>query len=165
MPRVGLGYDVHRLVAGRRLVLGGVQIPFAKGLLGHSDADVLLHAICDAILGAAALGDIGMHFPDSDARYRGIRSLELLAASGRKVLAAGFGIVNIDSVIVAQAPRLSPYRDAMQRNIADALGMPRSAVSVKMTTTEGLGLIGRGDGMTAMATAMIEVHDSSKNAI
>lgn len=164
MPRVGLGYDVHRLVAGRRLVLGGVQIPFAKGLLGHSDADVLLHAICDAILGAAALGDIGMHFPDSDARYRDIRSLELLAASGRKVLAAGFGIVNIDSVIVAQAPRLAPYREAMQRNIADALGMARSAVSVKMTTTEGLGLIGRGDGMTAMATAMIEAHGSSKDA-
>lgn len=156
MPRVGLGYDVHRLVAGRKLLLGGVQIPFEKGLLGHSDADVLLHAICDALLGAAALGDIGMHFPDSDDRYRDIGSLTLLSACGRKIRAAGFEIVNSDSVIFAQAPRLSPYRDAMRRSVAEALNVEMAAVSIKMTTTEGLGLIGQGDGMAAMATVMIE---------
>jgi len=154
--RVGQGYDVHALVAGRRLVVGGVQIPHAKGLAGHSDADVLLHAICDALLGAASLGDIGTHFPDTNPQYGGVDSRELLRATARKVVAAGFRIVNVDATIVAQAPRMAPHVAKMIGNIAADLGLEPAAVSVKATTTEKLGYIGREEGIAAQAIALIE---------
>ncbi|MEN6325571.1 MAG: 2-C-methyl-D-erythritol 2,4-cyclodiphosphate synthase [Syntrophomonas sp.] len=154
--RVGSGYDVHRLVEGRQLILGGVEIPHNLGLLGHSDADVLLHAICDALLGAAALGDIGRHFPDSDSRYQGIKSLLLLEQVGQKLKTAGFAIVNIDSTIVAQEPRLAPYIDQMRANIAGALDLNPAQVNVKATTTEHLGFEGRKEGISAQAVALIE---------
>lgn len=154
--RVGSGYDVHRLVEGRKLILGGAEIPHNLGLLGHSDADVLLHAICDALLGAAALGDIGRHFPDSDNRYQGIKSLLLLEQVGQKLKAAGFAIVNIDSTIVAQEPRLAPYIDEMRANIAGALDLNPAQVNVKATTTEKLGFEGRKEGISAQAVALIE---------
>jgi 2-C-methyl-D-erythritol 2,4-cyclodiphosphate synthase len=154
--RVGQGYDVHALVAGRKLVVGGVQIPHAKGLAGHSDADVLLHAICDALLGAASLGDIGMHFPDSNPQYSGVDSRELLRATAKKVAAAGFRIVNVDATIVAQAPRMAPHVAKMIGNIAADLGLEPAAVSVKATTTEKLGYIGREEGIAAQAIALIE---------
>ncbi len=155
MPRVGLGVDAHRLVPGRRLVLCGVDIPYELGLDGHSDADVALHALCDALLGAAALGDIGQHFPDTDERYRGVSSL-LLTERTRDLLAdAGFAPVNVDVTIVAQRPKLAPYRDAMRQNIARALRMSPDAVSVKATTTEGMGYEGRGEGISAQAVAAI----------
>ena len=154
--RVGLGYDVHKLVEGRQLVLGGVEIPFKKGLLGHSDADVLTHAVCDAILGAAGLGDIGIHFPDSDPEYKGISSIKLL----RKVLGMledkGFIIVNIDTVIFAEAPKLSSYRQAMQTALAGAMNLEPRHINIKATTTEGLGTIGRGEGIAAMAIVLIQ---------
>ena len=145
--RIGQGYDVHRLTEGRKLILGGVDIPYEKGLLGHSDADVLLHAIMDALLGAAALGDIGQHFPDSDEAYKGISSLSLLKRVGEILAENGFLIENIDSTVIAQKPKLLPYRPGMMENIADALGLERDRVSVKATTEEGLGFTGNGEGI------------------
>ena len=154
--RIGQGIDVHALVAGRRLVIGGVEIPHDKGLSGHSDADVLLHAICDALLGAAALGDIGWHFPDSNPAYRDVDSRELLRATGRKIAEAGYTIVNLDATIIAQAPRMAPHIARMIGNIAADLGLKPAQVSVKATTTEKLGLTGRGEGIAAQAVALIE---------
>ena len=154
--RIGQGYDVHALVAGRKLVIGGVEIPHHKGLAGHSDADVLLHAICDALLGAAALGDIGWHYPDSNPEFSGVDSRELLRATAKKVVEAGFRIVNVDSTIVAEAPRMAPHVAKMIGNIAADLGLKPAAVSVKATTTEKLGYIGRGEGIAAQAIALIE---------
>jgi len=155
MPRVGIGYDVHRLVPDRALVLGGVTIPHTLGLLGHSDADVLIHAIMDALLGAAGLGDIGQHFPDTDAQYRGISSLILLEAVASKLQAAGFAPVNIDAVVVAEAPKLAPHLAEMRARMAAALGMTPAQISVKATTSEGLGFVGAGAGIAAHATACI----------
>ena len=154
--RIGNGYDVHRLQQGRRLVLGGVEIDYPLGLQGHSDADVLLHAIGDALLGAAALGDIGYHFPDSDERYRDISSLYLLEEIGKKLNQAGFIIINIDSTIIAQKPRLAPYIETMVQNIARVLHLETGQVNVKATTTEGLGFEGREEGISALAVALIE---------
>jgi 2-C-methyl-D-erythritol 2,4-cyclodiphosphate synthase len=153
--RVGQGFDVHALVTGRKLIIGGVDIPFDKGLDGHSDADVLLHAITDALFGAAGLGDIGRHFPDTDARYKGADSRELLRECGRKLAAAGFAIVNIDSTIIAQAPKMAPHIPGMQANIAADLGLAVTAVNVKAKTTERLGFAGRGEGIAAEAIAMV----------
>ena len=154
--RVGTGYDVHRLVAGRKLILGGVEIPYEKGLLGHSDADVLVHAVMDALLGAAALGDIGGHFPDSGPRYEGADSLALLREVCRILREAGFEPGNVDATIVAQAPKLAPYIPAMRRNIAAAMGLDTSCVSVKATTEERLGFTGEGLGIAAQAAALID---------
>jgi len=154
--RIGQGIDVHALVAGRRLVIGGVEIPHDKGLAGHSDADVLLHAVCDALLGAAALGDIGWHFPDSNPAYSNVDSRELLRATGKKIAEAGYRIVNLDATIIAQAPRMAPHIAKMIGNIAADLGLKPAAVSIKATTTEKLGLIGRGEGIAAQAVALIE---------
>ena len=156
MTRVGIGYDVHRLVEGRKLILGGVDVPYEKGLLGHSDADVLLHAISDALLGAAALGDIGQHFPDTDARYAGAESGTLLSEVVRLVQTEGYAIGNVDACIVAQAPKLMPYIPAMRENIASRLGVAVSNVNVKATTEERLGFTGAGEGMSAYAIAGIE---------
>lgn len=153
--RIGQGYDVHALVEGRRLIIGGVDIPYDKGLAGHSDADVLLHAVCDALLGAAALGDIGSHFPDSDPRYRGADSRVLLRAVGDKVRGAGWLIGNVDATIVAQAPRMAPHVTAMRENIAADLCLGVGAVSVKAKTTEKLGYIGAGEGIAAQAVALL----------
>lgn len=154
--RIGHGYDVHRLTEGRALILGGVEIPYEKGLLGHSDADVLTHAVMDALLGAAALGDIGKLFPDSDAAYKGISSIELLKRVKERLAEAGFETVNLDATILAQVPKLAPYRDEMRGNIACALGIPVSRVSVKATTEEGLGFTGSGEGIAAHAIALLE---------
>ena len=154
--RVGQGFDTHALVAGRKLVIGGVPIPHDKGLDGHSDADVLIHAICDALLGAAALGDIGRHFPDSDPQYKGADSRVLLRAVRDKLAAAGHRVVNIDSTIIAQAPRMAPHVAQMTANIAADLGIAAGAVNVKATTTERLGFTGRGEGIAAQAIAMLE---------
>ena len=154
--RIGHGYDVHRLKKGRELILGGVEIPYEKGLDGHSDADVLIHAIMDALLGAAALGDIGKHFPDSDDKYKDAESIKLLWDVIGELKAAGFKPVNIDSTICAQAPKLAPYIDEMRENIAVACGLKKSAVSVKATTEEGLGFTGAGEGMSATAVCLIE---------
>ena len=154
--RIGQGYDVHALVAGRKLVMGGVEIPHDKGLAGHSDADVLLHAICDALLGAASLGDIGTHFPDTDPKYEGSNSRTLLKEVAKKIAAQGYRIVNIDCTIVAQEPRMAPHVARMIGNIAADLGLQPAAVSVKATTTEKLGYIGRGEGIAAQAIALIE---------
>lgn len=154
--RIGHGYDVHRLTEGRPLILGGLTIPYERGLDGHSDADVLLHAVMDALLGAAALGDIGALFPDTDNAYRGASSLALLREVGRQLADAGYDVVNIDATVLAQAPKLAPYRDRMRANVADALGIDVSCVSIKATTEEGLGFTGSGDGMAAHAAAMIE---------
>lgn len=153
--RVGIGYDVHKLVEGRKLILGGVEIKHEVGLLGHSDADVLLHAISDALLGAAALGDIGKHFPDSDPAYRGISSLVLLNHVGTLLESHGYMVGNIDATIVAQAPKLAPHIELMRANIAAALAIDISAVSVKATTTEGLGFAGTKEGMASYAVAML----------
>ena len=153
--RIGTGYDVHRLEEGLPLWLGGVQVPHTHGLLGHSDADVLLHAICDALLGAAALGDIGQHFPDTDPNYRGISSLLLLAEVGKLLQKQGFCIVNIDSTIVAQRPKLLPFIPTMRQNIAQTLGIGVGQVSVKATTTEQLGFEGRQEGISAQAIALV----------
>ena len=153
--RVGTGYDVHRLEQGRKLVMGGVDIPFEKGLLGHSDADVLLHAICDALLGAAGLGDIGKHFPDADQRYKGISSLKLLGEVRSLLEQKGFRVHNIDSTIVAERPRMAPHIPAMIGNIAEAVRVNVSAVNVKATTTEGLGFAGKGEGIAAYAVCSI----------
>ena len=153
--RIGQGYDVHRLVEGRTLIIGGVDIPYEKGLLGHSDADVLLHAVMDALLGAAALGDIGQHFPDSDERYKGISSIALLKEVGKILQENGYMIENIDSTVIAQRPKLSPYRPQMAENIAAALGIEKEQVSVKATTEEGLGFTGTGEGISAQAIALL----------
>ncbi len=154
--RIGYGYDVHRLVEGRRLILGGVDIPWEKGLLGHSDADVLLHALMDALLGAAALGDIGRHFPDSDERYSGADSLALLREVARMLRAEDYRLDNADCTILAQRPKLAPYLASMRQNIADALETELDFVSVKATTEEGLGFTGDGSGITAHAVVLIE---------
>ena len=153
--RIGQGYDVHRLVEGRKLIIGGVDIPYEKGLLGHSDADVLLHAVMDALLGAAALGDIGQHFPDSDERYKGISSIPLLKKVGKILQENGYMIENIDSTVIAQRPKLLPYRPQMAENIAAALGIEKEQVSVKATTEEGLGFTGTGEGISAQAIALL----------
>lgn len=153
--RIGHGYDVHRFCEGRPLFLGGVQIPYAKGLLGHSDADVLLHAICDALLGAAALGDIGRHFPDSDESYRGIDSKRLLQQTMLLLREKGYTVGNIDATVLAQAPRLAPYIEEMRETIAVLLGTGVDAVSIKATTEEGLGFTGRKEGIAAHAVALI----------
>ena len=153
--RIGQGFDVHALVPGRKLIIGGVDIPFDRGLDGHSDADVLLHAICDALLGAAGLGDIGRHFPDTDARYKGADSRVLLRAVGRMLTEINWSVVNIDATIIAQAPKMAPHAPAMVANIAADLGIPASAVNIKAKTTERLGFTGRGEGIAADAVALL----------
>ena len=154
--RVGQGFDVHPLVEGRKLIVGGVEIPYERGLLGHSDADVLLHAICDALLGAAGLGDIGRHFPDSDPRYQGIDSRRLLREVVRLLREKGFGVVNLDATIIAQMPKMAPYTAQMVANIAADLEVAADCVNVKATTTEKLGFTGRGEGIAAQAVCLIE---------
>jgi 2-C-methyl-D-erythritol 2,4-cyclodiphosphate synthase len=153
--RIGHGYDVHRLVPGRRLIIGGVDIPYEKGLLGHSDADVLLHAVMDALLGAAALGDIGKHFPDNDPAYSGADSLKLTQRVAEILDRAGYKVVNVDATVVAEAPKLAPYIDTMRRNIAGALGIDADCISVKATTEEKLGFTGDGSGIAAHAVCLI----------
>lgn len=155
MIRVGHGYDVHQLILGRALIVGGVKIDYERGLLGHSDADVLLHAISDALLGAAGLGDIGKHFPDSDARFKGFDSRELLRNVATKINADGFIVGNVDATIIAQAPKMAPYIAAMVQNIAADLGVDASHVNVKATTTEKLGFTGRGEGIAAEAVCLL----------
>ena len=157
--RIGSGYDVHALGEGLPLWIGGVKIPHTHGLIGHSDADVLLHAICDALLGAAALGDIGKHFPDTDPQYKGISSLKLLTHIGRLLEEHGYRVGNIDSTIVAQRPKMAPHIEAMRRNIADTLGISVDQVSVKATTTEHLGFEGREEGISAQAVALLDNLD------
>lgn len=154
--RIGHGYDVHKLVEGRKLILGGVEILYEKGLLGHSDADVLLHAIADSLLGAAALGDIGKLFPDSDEKYKGADSLVLLGEVAERLCKAGYRVVNVDSTVIAQAPKLVPHIEAMRENIARALNVPTDSVSVKATTEEGLGFSGRKEGIAAHAVCLID---------
>ena len=154
--RIGHGYDVHRLTEGRKLILGGVEIEYEKGLLGHSDADVLIHAVMDALLGAAALGDIGRHFPDSDERYRGISSLLLLKTVAELLEFSGYRVGNIDATVIAQRPRLAPHIENMRANIADALGCGVGRVNIKATTEEHLGFTGDGSGIAAHAVALIE---------
>ena len=154
--RIGMGYDVHKLVEGRDLIIGGVTIPYEKGLLGHSDADVLLHAISDALLGAAALGDIGKHFPDSDPAYKGISSLLLLKKVGELIAEQGFFIENIDATIIAQKPKMAPYLQEMRENIAGVLQIDVSQVNVKATTEEGLGFTGAGEGIASQAVCLLE---------
>lgn len=153
--RVGLGYDVHKLVEGRDLIIGGVTIPYEKGLLGHSDADVLLHAISDAILGSATLGDIGTHFPDTDPRFKGISSMVLLKEVGNLVFEKGYKIGNIDATIIAQKPKMSPYIMNMRENIANALNISVDFVNVKATTEEGLGFTGNGDGISSQCICLL----------
>ena len=155
--RSGHGYDVHRLVEGRRLILGGVDIPWEKGLLGHSDADVLVHAVMDALTGAARLGDIGKLFPDTDPAYAGISSLKLLAEVGRLLNERGYQVVNIDATLLAQAPKVGPYKQEMAENMARALGIQPDQVNVKATTEEGLGFTGDGSGMAAHAVVLLEL--------
>lgn len=159
-PRIGNGFDVHALVSGRRLVLGGVTIPFERGLEGHSDADVLLHAICDAILGAIGEGDIGRHFPDTDAAYKGADSRELLRVVWKRARAAGFTLGNVDCTVIAQAPRLASYIPQMVAHIAADLEATTAQVNVKATTTEGLGFAGRSEGIAAMASVLLLIRDS-----
>ena len=154
--RIGQGFDVHALVAGRKLIIGGVEIPYHLGLLGHSDADVLLHAICDALLGACALGDIGRHFPDSDARYKGIDSRELMRHVMHLLVEQGYRVVNVDATIIAQAPKMAPHIPTMVAHIAADLGVEIGAVNVKATTTENLGFTGRGEGIAAQAICLLE---------
>lgn len=154
--RVGMGYDVHRLVEGRKLILGGVEIPYEKGLLGHSDADVLLHAVMDALLGAAALGDIGKHFPDTDERYRGISSMELLRRVAGLLDEKCFVIENVDATVIAQRPKLLPYMEQMKANVADALGISSDRVNIKATTEEGLGFTGTGEGISSQAVCLLQ---------
>jgi 2-C-methyl-D-erythritol 2,4-cyclodiphosphate synthase len=154
--RIGQGFDVHALVEGRPLIIGGVTIPFHRGLAGHSDADVLLHAICDALIGAAALGDIGRHFPDTDPRYKGIDSRRLLRAVVDLLRSNGYGVVNVDATIIAQAPKMAPHIPAMCANIAADLGVGAGAVNVKAKTAEKLGSVGRGEGIVAEAVVLIE---------
>lgn len=157
-----MGYDVHRFTSDRALILGGVKIPHDRGLLGHSDADVLVHAVCDALLGAAGMGDIGLHFPDTDERYRDVSSLMLLKRVRKMLSESGFSIINIDATILAQQPKIAPYRLEMQQNIARALNVAAGLINIKATTTEGLGAIGRGEGVGAMCIAMIGYKPSRK---
>lgn len=154
--RIGMGYDVHKLVENRDLILGGVKIPYEKGLLGHSDADVLLHAIMDALLGAAALGDIGKHFPDTDPAYKGASSIELLKHVGELLEKELYVIGNIDATIIAQCPKMAPHIEKMRENIADALGIEKNQINVKATTEEGLGFTGTGEGISSQAIAALE---------
>ncbi len=154
--RVGMGYDVHPLVEGRRLVLGGVEIPFERGLAGHSDGDVLVHAVIDALLGAAGLGDIGTHFPSTDPKYKDISSITLLRQIGSLLRDQGWQVGNIDATIVAERPRLSPFADQMRKRMCETLGIGREQIGVKATTTEGLGFAGRGEGIAAYAVALVE---------
>jgi 2-C-methyl-D-erythritol 2,4-cyclodiphosphate synthase len=154
--RIGQGFDAHRFAAGRPLILGGVQIPWELGLAAHSDGDVLIHALCDALLGAAALGDIGRHYPDSDARYRGVDSRELLRDVVARLLRAGWEPGNVDLTLIAQQPKIAPFVEAMRRNLAADLGLAVQAVNVKGTTTETMGFAGRGEGIAALAVALIE---------
>ena len=151
MTLVGIGFDSHRLAAGRKLVIGGVEIPYDRGLEGHSDADVLAHAITDALLGAAALGDIGEHFPDTDERWRGADSMQLLSSVVQSVHAAGFELVNVDCTIVMEAPKLSPHRQAIRERLAQTLSLELARVNVKASTGEGMGFVGRGEGVAALA--------------
>jgi len=155
--RIGHGYDAHRFAAGRRLVLGGVEIPHSHGMAAHSDGDVLIHALCDALLGAAALGDLGRHFPDSDPDFEGIDSRVLLRRVVERVAAAGFQIANVDLTAIARAPRLGPHIEQMRIHLATDLGLPVACVNVKATTTEGMGFTGRGEGIAAHAVALIDV--------
>jgi 2-C-methyl-D-erythritol 2,4-cyclodiphosphate synthase len=154
--RVGMGYDVHRLVVDRKLIMGGVDIPYEKGLLGHSDADVLLHAIMDSLLGAAALGDIGKHFPDTDSKYKGISSILLLEHVGEILKKNGYEVINIDSTIIAQKPKMAPHISLMVKNIAQALAVDEDKVNVKATTEEGLGFTGTGEGISAQSICLIQ---------
>ena len=154
--RVGMGYDVHKLVEGRKLILGGVEIPYEKGLLGHSDADVMLHAVMDALLGAAALGDIGLHFPDTDPKYKGASSIKLLEHVGRLLEENGYVIENIDATIIAQCPKMRPHIDQMRENMAKALKIDVDQINVKATTEEGLGFTGSGEGISSQAICAIE---------
>lgn len=154
--RVGIGYDVHRLVEGRELVLGGVTIPFEKGLLGHSDADVLIHAVCDALLGAAGLGDIGLHFPDTDPEFKNISSMIILSKTYKFLKDKGFTVVNLDSTIMTEAPKITPFKSTMQKNIARTIEIEPDCVNVKATTLETLGMIGKGEGIAALCIALIE---------
>lgn len=156
IPKIGIGYDVHRLVEGRPLILGGLKIPFEKGLLGHSDADVLTHAVMDAILGAIGKGDIGRHFPDSEPMYKGANSLELLKEVVGMLYREGLTVNNLDATLIAQEPKLSPYLDEMGRQLSRVLGVDAGAVNVKATTTEGLGFCGRGEGMAACAVVTLK---------
>ncbi|WP_207001523.1 2-C-methyl-D-erythritol 2,4-cyclodiphosphate synthase [Trinickia mobilis] len=153
--RIGQGYDVHALVPGRPLIIGGVTVPYDRGLLGHSDADVLLHAITDALFGAAALGDIGRHFPDTDTRFAGANSRVLLRECAARIAQAGFAIQNVDSTVIAQAPKLAPHIDAMRANVAEDLGLPLDRVNVKAKTNEKLGYLGRGEGIEAQAAVLL----------
>ncbi|MBW2443873.1 MAG: 2-C-methyl-D-erythritol 2,4-cyclodiphosphate synthase [Deltaproteobacteria bacterium] len=153
--QIGIGYDVHRLVTGRPLILGGAKIPFEKGLQGHSDADVLVHAVCDALLGSVGLGDIGQHFPDTDPQYKDISSLKLLARTSAMVRRQGFAVQNIDTIVFAEAPQIGPYRETMQKNLARAVEVAPSCINIKATTTEGLGPIGRGEGIGAMSVVLV----------
>ena len=167
--RVGMGYDVHRLVEGRKLILGGVEIPYEKGLLGHSDADVLIHAIMDALLGAAALGDIGKHFPDTDPQYKGISSVELLKHVAKLLDENNYVIENIDATVIAQRPKLRPYMEEMTKNIAGALGIEENRLNLKATTEEGLGFTGTGEGMASQAicslVGLMDYAGSARDAL
>ena len=154
--RVGMGYDVHKLTEGRDLILGGVKIPWEKGLLGHSDADVLIHAVMDALLGASALGDIGKHFPDTDPAYKGISSLKLLEYVMDLLEKNGFSVGNVDAVIIAQKPKMAPHIPQMRKNLAEAMRIPKARVNVKATTEEGLGFTGRGEGIASQAVCLLE---------
>jgi 2-C-methyl-D-erythritol 2,4-cyclodiphosphate synthase len=154
--RVGTGYDVHRLVTGRKLVLGGVVIPFEKGLMGHSDADVLVHAVCDALLGAAAMGDIGLHFPDTDPKLKDVSSMKLLAQTVEMIRRKGYVVENIDSIVFAEAPKIGSYRSKMQQNLAKTIDVEPDCINIKATTTEGLGFIGKGQGIAAMSVALLK---------
>lgn len=158
--RIGMGYDVHKLTEDRKLILGGVEIPYEKGLLGHSDADVLVHAIMDSLLGAASLGDIGKHFPDTDEKYKGISSITLLQHVGKLLEENNYIIGNIDATIIAQKPKLAPYREEMVKNIADALGISANQICVKATTEEGLGFTGRGEGIAAQSIALLQTVEN-----
>ncbi len=154
--RIGMGYDVHKLVDNRKLILGGVEIEYEKGLLGHSDADVVVHTIMDALLGAAALGDIGKHFPDTDSKYKGISSIELLKHVGKLLKENGYVIGNIDATIICQRPKLAPYREEMVQNVAKALEIETNQVCIKATTEEGLGFTGEGKGISSQAIALLQ---------
>lgn len=154
--RIGMGYDVHKLTEDRKLIIGGVEIPYTLGLLGHSDADVLLHAVMDSLLGAAALGDIGKHFPDTDVKYKGISSLDLLAQVKNLIKEKGYKIVNIDATIIAQKPKMAPYIPSMVKNIAETLGIYEDKVNVKATTEEGLGFTGKEEGISSQSICLIE---------
>jgi 2-C-methyl-D-erythritol 2,4-cyclodiphosphate synthase len=160
--RIGIGYDIHRLVEGRKLILGGVEIPFEKGLLGHSDSDVLSHAICDALLGAAALGDIGTHFPDSDPRWAGASSLDLLSQAVEMLTERGYRIANVDATVMAERPKLRPHVEAMRARLASVLGVDVGQVSIKAKTSEGLESVGRNEAMAAQAVVLIHRRDAEE---